>query len=431
VLDRSLIAMRHLIDRSLADVRVTAGLTPRWQLISVANLIAEVKSAMSLEAQDRGCELTVSFVDADLAVECDHDMLLAAVGNLLQNAFKFTQHGTGVSLTAYAAGDRIRIDVEDNCGGLPPGGAERMFLPFTQCGEDRSGLGLGLAICRRQRRGEQRSSQRARSAGVRVRLHYRATPALADVASFARSGLQRLKYCRRSATRRRVAPSTRLPTPQPCRGLRVALRQDSGSDRLAGHQRHLYMVLQTIVGELNDVPRLGYAVRALAGWRRRTELHEVRHRHGRSCRVCARLGNVHGSVGPFEKILCPRTVARICRSADARRHDHGMAADLKPLFQARMDLLGYLRHTARSIDLREKHDELVAAVARDGIRLADQRQQTLRHLLQELIAGRVSEPVVHGLEAVQVEQQQPNLLALSRGLGDRPAEPIQEQASIG
>jgi len=24
-----------------------------------------------------------------------------------------------------------------------------MFLPFTQCGEDRSGLGLGLAICRR------------------------------------------------------------------------------------------------------------------------------------------------------------------------------------------------------------------------------------------------------------------------------------------
>jgi hypothetical protein len=37
VLDRSLIAMRHLIDRSLADVRVTAGLTPRCELISFAN----------------------------------------------------------------------------------------------------------------------------------------------------------------------------------------------------------------------------------------------------------------------------------------------------------------------------------------------------------------------------------------------------------
>ena len=29
------------------------------------------------------------------------------------------------------------------------GTAEQMFLPFTQGGEDKSGLGLGLAICRR------------------------------------------------------------------------------------------------------------------------------------------------------------------------------------------------------------------------------------------------------------------------------------------
>jgi signal transduction histidine kinase len=45
--------------------------------------------------------------------------------------------------------DRILIDVKDHCGGLPPGNAERMFLPFTQNGEDRTGLGLGLSIARR------------------------------------------------------------------------------------------------------------------------------------------------------------------------------------------------------------------------------------------------------------------------------------------
>ena len=33
--------------------------------------------------------------------------------------------------------------------GLPPGSAEKMFTPFTQHGEDRSGLGLGLFIARR------------------------------------------------------------------------------------------------------------------------------------------------------------------------------------------------------------------------------------------------------------------------------------------
>jgi hypothetical protein len=40
----------------------------------------------------------------------------------------------------------VAIDVADGCGGLPPGGAEQLFLPFTQRGADRTGLGLGLAI---------------------------------------------------------------------------------------------------------------------------------------------------------------------------------------------------------------------------------------------------------------------------------------------
>jgi signal transduction histidine kinase len=75
-------------------------------------------------------------------------MLAAAVGNLLQNAFKFTERNTEVSLRAYASGDRVLIDVADGCGGLPAGDAEKMFQAFTQNGQDRSGLGLGLSISR-------------------------------------------------------------------------------------------------------------------------------------------------------------------------------------------------------------------------------------------------------------------------------------------
>ncbi|HET9397094.1 MAG TPA: HAMP domain-containing sensor histidine kinase [Nitrospiraceae bacterium] len=149
LLDRSLIGMRNLIDRSLADVRVTAGIPPRAQLISLADFVADVKISALLEAQARECKFAVGDVDRELALDVDREMLLAAVGNLLQNAFKFTQRHTEVSLNAYAAADRIRIDVEDHCGGLPQGAAEEVFLPFKQNGEDRSGLGLGLAICRR------------------------------------------------------------------------------------------------------------------------------------------------------------------------------------------------------------------------------------------------------------------------------------------
>jgi signal transduction histidine kinase len=88
-------------------------------------------------------------VDQRLAVEADRDLLFSAVGNLLQNAFKFTRHGTKVSLTAHASGDRNRIEVQDHCGGLPPGNTADLFLPFKQSGADKSGVGLGLSICRR------------------------------------------------------------------------------------------------------------------------------------------------------------------------------------------------------------------------------------------------------------------------------------------
>ena len=148
VLDRSLIGLRNLIDRSLADVRVMAGMPARPALISLPEFIGELQISAALEAQARGCRFNVSAAGLGLAVEGDREMLSAAVGNLLQNAFKFTERDTEVSLSAYSRDDRVLIDVADHCGGLPVGDAERMFQPFTQSATDKSGLGLGLSICR-------------------------------------------------------------------------------------------------------------------------------------------------------------------------------------------------------------------------------------------------------------------------------------------
>lgn len=128
---------------------MTAGMPLQTRLFSVAAFLDELKLSASLEADVRGCKLNVSDVDPLLALDVDRDLLLAAAGNLLQNAFKFSHSHSEVTLNAYAAADRVLIDVEDQCGGLPPGDAEKMFLPFTQGAEDRSGLGLGLSISRR------------------------------------------------------------------------------------------------------------------------------------------------------------------------------------------------------------------------------------------------------------------------------------------
>lgn len=149
VLDRSLVAMRNLIDRSLAEAQMAAGIRVEPSLFSLAAFIAEIKLAASLEADIRGRFLIVANVDPRLAVSGDRNLLSAAVGNLLQNAFKFSQARGEVTLSAYAAGDRILIDVEDSCGGLPEGDAENMFQPFTQTATDRTGAGLGLSISRR------------------------------------------------------------------------------------------------------------------------------------------------------------------------------------------------------------------------------------------------------------------------------------------
>lgn len=149
VLDRSLIGMRNLIDRSLAEVRVTAGLPPRLKNVRLADFLSEIAASSSLDPLARECKFTVTPVSEEIHVHVDTEMLAAAVGNLLQNAFKFTKRHSEVRLHAHIDGGRVLIDIEDHCGGLATDSTEKLLRPFVQNGQDRSGLGLGLDICRR------------------------------------------------------------------------------------------------------------------------------------------------------------------------------------------------------------------------------------------------------------------------------------------
>jgi signal transduction histidine kinase len=149
VLGRNLVALRDLIDRSLAAVRLEAGLQRR-ERVPLAEFMEEVEVAAAIEAKVRGLQLTVTPVDAGSAIDVDRQLVGAALANLLQNAFKFSRPGGHVVLRTdtTTAPDRVLIDVEDECGGLPEGNAEELFRPFEQRSKDRTGLGLGLAIAR-------------------------------------------------------------------------------------------------------------------------------------------------------------------------------------------------------------------------------------------------------------------------------------------
>ena len=149
VLKRSHAAMAKLISNALAEVAIKEKSHAQQQHLSLASFIADAKSNADLEATTRGCRFTVIDVDPSLGIEVNHDLMLAALMNLLINAFKFTHLHTEVTLEAYAAGERILIDVKDHCGGLPLGNNEKLFTPFSQRSDDRTGMGLGLSIARK------------------------------------------------------------------------------------------------------------------------------------------------------------------------------------------------------------------------------------------------------------------------------------------
>jgi signal transduction histidine kinase len=89
------------------------------------------------------------------------------VGQLLENAFKYSPEGGTVTIAARPAGDMIEIEVADAGIGIPPADRERVFERFVQgeTGDRRrfGGIGLGLYIVR----------QLARAQGGEVAAHGR------------------------------------------------------------------------------------------------------------------------------------------------------------------------------------------------------------------------------------------------------------------
>jgi signal transduction histidine kinase len=157
---RSLSRLHALVERSLAEVRLEAGV-PVVERISLVGFIEEQVVSAKMQAEAQAVHLKVECADGDAIVDGDRQLLASAVSNLLQNAFKYTRaHGT-IALTTRLTDARALIEVSDECGGLPAGKADELFRPFVRAGAERSGLGLGLSIAQ--------SAVHANSGGLYVR----------------------------------------------------------------------------------------------------------------------------------------------------------------------------------------------------------------------------------------------------------------------
>jgi signal transduction histidine kinase len=144
VLDRSLRRMDHLIAQTLMSVQLRAGFEPKPRRLNLAQFLRERQEEA---APERGIRLVIEADDA-LEVDADERLLVTALSNFVQNALKFTHAGGTVTLRGRPDGADVSIEVEDECGGLPPGKEEELFEPYVQRGPDRRGIGLGLSIAR-------------------------------------------------------------------------------------------------------------------------------------------------------------------------------------------------------------------------------------------------------------------------------------------
>ncbi len=82
----------------------------------------------------------------------DPDRMSEVLGNLLSNAFKFTERGGTVELIAEASDSRVHLTVRDTGAGIPPQQLPLIFEKFYQADNQgaaaQEGTGLGLAIAK-------------------------------------------------------------------------------------------------------------------------------------------------------------------------------------------------------------------------------------------------------------------------------------------
>lgn len=122
----------------------------RSEPVELGGLLAEISEVHASAAEQAGMQFEVSLPAEELWVVGDKSQLTRAVGNLLDNAVKFTPSAGYVKL-ALSRDDKIaNIEVEDNGIGIPPDEQSQLFSRFHRGKNTQRfpGSGLGLAIAK-------------------------------------------------------------------------------------------------------------------------------------------------------------------------------------------------------------------------------------------------------------------------------------------
>ncbi len=118
--------------------------------ISIHALLAEAAQLVHPLIIESDQSLKLDFPDELPLLNCDADMVLRVITNLMENAVKYTPMGGRITLSARIVTGAIRISVNDSGSGIAPNMQGKIFEKFSRVkySDAPKGVGLGLAFCR-------------------------------------------------------------------------------------------------------------------------------------------------------------------------------------------------------------------------------------------------------------------------------------------
>jgi signal transduction histidine kinase len=149
-------ALARLVDDLRTLSLAEAGQLPLvWERVSVSELLADVSTSFSGQAEAAGIDLLVEIPDALPLPEISADAgrLDQVLSNLMTNALRHTPPGGTITLRAESSDGDVRILVSDTGEGIRPEHVPYIFDRFwrgdpSRSHSGRAGSGLGLAIAR-------------------------------------------------------------------------------------------------------------------------------------------------------------------------------------------------------------------------------------------------------------------------------------------
>ncbi|MHB1424522.1 MAG: hybrid sensor histidine kinase/response regulator [Gemmataceae bacterium] len=153
MMERQVEHMVRLVDDLLDVSRIMQGKVGlRREPLELATVVARAVETSQPSIDAEGHRLTIALPPEPLWVNGDLVRMAQVVGNLLNNAAKYTERGGRISLTAAREGGKAVLRVRDTGIGIAFEQLPRLFDMFFQAErrtkESQGGLGIGLSLVR-------------------------------------------------------------------------------------------------------------------------------------------------------------------------------------------------------------------------------------------------------------------------------------------